>query len=319
MAQMGVWSLISFMTERSRVTSGGDGREPALLAECYALWRLASCADGKGSPAELVTATECIHWQMRRTGDDAELQDYFLRALEAIGSVGGFRSERPFCIRYRGDGREEPVITVPPSAQKYVYVRHDLLVVQETPESRLLVYVPLGDRIRARIPGTLRVQWPDVSVWNGEDVAVPVISDPPSAAEAGPAGRRAAPPHPHDTLSVAAAAAAAPPPPPPLPRRAPDGGDGADGAEPSSAADGPSPLIPTEFICPISRELMRDPVVAADGRTYERECIELWLLDHDVSPMYNQRMAHRLVVPNTNLRILMTDFFEKHPELMPRP
>ncbi|CAN0146708.1 unnamed protein product, partial [Laminaria digitata] len=39
-----------------------------------------------------------------------------------------------------------------------------------------------------------------------------------------------------------------------------------------------------EFSCPITRELMRDPVIAADGHTYDREAIEMWLRNHDTSP-----------------------------------
>ena len=31
---------------------------------------------------------------------------------------------------------------------------------------------------------------------------------------------------------------------------------------------------PKELCCPISHELMKDPVVAGDGHTYERSCIE---------------------------------------------
>ena len=29
----------------------------------------------------------------------------------------------------------------------------------------------------------------------------------------------------------------------------------------------------SDFLCPISREIMQDPVIAADGHTYEREMI----------------------------------------------
>lgn len=39
-----------------------------------------------------------------------------------------------------------------------------------------------------------------------------------------------------------------------------------------------------EFSCPITRELMRDPVIAADGHTYDREAVEMWLRNHDTSP-----------------------------------
>ena len=34
--------------------------------------------------------------------------------------------------------------------------------------------------------------------------------------------------------------------------------------------------IPDDMICPISFEVMKDPVMAQDGHTYERVCIEEW-------------------------------------------
>ncbi|KAK6502352.1 hypothetical protein TWF506_002933 [Arthrobotrys conoides] len=36
------------------------------------------------------------------------------------------------------------------------------------------------------------------------------------------------------------------------------------------------PPTPDKFICPITKELFRDPIVAADGFTYERRAIERW-------------------------------------------
>ena len=35
--------------------------------------------------------------------------------------------------------------------------------------------------------------------------------------------------------------------------------------------------VPKHFICPISQDLMIDPVVAADGFTYENRQITQWL------------------------------------------
>lgn len=35
--------------------------------------------------------------------------------------------------------------------------------------------------------------------------------------------------------------------------------------------------IPEDFLCPISLEIMKDPVIAADGHTYDRENITKWL------------------------------------------
>lgn len=38
---------------------------------------------------------------------------------------------------------------------------------------------------------------------------------------------------------------------------------------------------------PVSYEMMREPVVASDGHTYERAAIEQWLSQKDRSPMTN--------------------------------
>ncbi|KAK7249595.1 hypothetical protein SO694_00004051 [Aureococcus anophagefferens] len=44
---------------------------------------------------------------------------------------------------------------------------------------------------------------------------------------------------------------------------------------------------PDSFVCPISYEVMRDPVTAADGTTYDRAFIAAWLSKHDTSPATN--------------------------------
>ncbi|XP_062098902.1 U-box domain-containing protein 12-like [Humulus lupulus] len=38
-----------------------------------------------------------------------------------------------------------------------------------------------------------------------------------------------------------------------------------------------SPVIPDDFRCPISLELMKDPVIVSTGHTYERSCIQKWI------------------------------------------
>lgn len=62
-----------------------------------------------------------------------------------------------------------------------------------------------------------------------------------------------------------------------------------------------------EFICPISRELMVDPVIAADGHTYDRPWIQQWLELHRTSPKTNAALAHQELVENVNLRRLIDD------------
>ena len=38
----------------------------------------------------------------------------------------------------------------------------------------------------------------------------------------------------------------------------------------------PVVVMPHEFRCPISGDLMEDPVISQDDRSYERELIERW-------------------------------------------
>lgn len=51
---------------------------------------------------------------------------------------------------------------------------------------------------------------------------------------------------------------------------------------------------PSAFTCPITMELMTDPVVAADGHLYERGAIETWLKTHNTSPLTNMPINNEL-------------------------
>ncbi|XP_029980330.1 WD repeat, SAM and U-box domain-containing protein 1 isoform X1 [Sphaeramia orbicularis] len=60
---------------------------------------------------------------------------------------------------------------------------------------------------------------------------------------------------------------------------------------------------PDEFLCPITRELMRDPVIAADGYSYERESIQSWIRGKNkTSPMTNLPLQTTLLTPNRSLK-----------------
>lgn len=52
------------------------------------------------------------------------------------------------------------------------------------------------------------------------------------------------------------------------------------------------------FTCPISFEIMKDPVICADGITYERREISRWLQKHDTSPKTNLVLANKILIPN---------------------
>ena len=52
--------------------------------------------------------------------------------------------------------------------------------------------------------------------------------------------------------------------------------------------------VPFEYKCPITAEIMEDPVVIADGKTYERAAIEQWLARSNLSPMTGGQLDHRV-------------------------
>uniref|UniRef100_A0AAY5L6F4 WD repeat, SAM and U-box domain-containing protein 1 n=1 Tax=Esox lucius TaxID=8010 RepID=A0AAY5L6F4_ESOLU len=62
--------------------------------------------------------------------------------------------------------------------------------------------------------------------------------------------------------------------------------------------------VPDEFLCPITRELMMDPVIAADGYSYERAAIESWIATKNrSSPMTNLPLQTTLLTPNRTLKM----------------
>ena len=71
----------------------------------------------------------------------------------------------------------------------------------------------------------------------------------------------------------------------------------------SSLEEEEAEWCPDDFICPITLELFIDPVVAADGLTYERAAIQKWLDMHAEeeavpSPASGAPLSHRELVPN---------------------
>lgn len=60
-----------------------------------------------------------------------------------------------------------------------------------------------------------------------------------------------------------------------------------------------------EFLeCPITHEIMTDPVVAEDGHTYERSALVIWLNRSSISPLTRNRMG-RAMLPNLTLKSII--------------
>ena len=75
----------------------------------------------------------------------------------------------------------------------------------------------------------------------------------------------------------------------------------------NDAASLPPPAVeddePPDFLtCPLTFEVMHDPVITADGHTFERSAIEDWLRNHSTNPMTGSEMQHKQLVPNFALR-----------------
>ncbi|CAF1321569.1 unnamed protein product [Didymodactylos carnosus] len=66
--------------------------------------------------------------------------------------------------------------------------------------------------------------------------------------------------------------------------------------------------LPNEFLCPITHELMLEPMCASDGYSYEKHAIEQWILQKKTSPITNLPLKHQSLYPNKILKMLI----EKH-------
>ncbi|XP_031493650.1 U-box domain-containing protein 15-like [Nymphaea colorata] len=77
--------------------------------------------------------------------------------------------------------------------------------------------------------------------------------------------------------------------------------------------------IPNDFLCPITLEIMSDPVIVATGQTYERTSIQQWLdSGHRTCPTTRQPLAHLSLAPNYALRNLITHWCEMYNVELPK-
>ena len=60
--------------------------------------------------------------------------------------------------------------------------------------------------------------------------------------------------------------------------------------------------IPAQYICPITKKIMIDPVMAFDGHCYEKSAIENYLKDHNNSPKTGENAKYNILFPNHLLK-----------------
>uniref|UniRef100_A0A2P2JYM7 RING-type E3 ubiquitin transferase n=1 Tax=Rhizophora mucronata TaxID=61149 RepID=A0A2P2JYM7_RHIMU len=71
--------------------------------------------------------------------------------------------------------------------------------------------------------------------------------------------------------------------------------------------------IPPYFRCPLSLELMLDPVIVASGQTYDRASIQSWL-DHGliICPRTRQTLTHTNLIPNYTVKAMISNWCEEN-------
>lgn len=65
-----------------------------------------------------------------------------------------------------------------------------------------------------------------------------------------------------------------------------------------------------EFLCPITHELMREPVIAMDGHTYEKQALDKWFKTNSKSPMTGQAIE-TTTIPNICMHRLIQDLINE--------
>ncbi|XP_028768740.1 U-box domain-containing protein 21-like [Neltuma alba] len=72
-------------------------------------------------------------------------------------------------------------------------------------------------------------------------------------------------------------------------------------------------VVPTHFRCPITLDLMRDPVTLSTGITYDRDSIEKWVESGNrTCPVTNQPLISFDMIPNHAIRRMIQDWCVEH-------
>jgi ankyrin repeat protein len=76
--------------------------------------------------------------------------------------------------------------------------------------------------------------------------------------------------------------------------------------------------IPIKYLCPITRQIMSEPVIAKDGHTYEKEAIEKYFASQPysikISPITRQSISTELTI-NWYAKKDIADYLQQHPNL----
>ncbi|KAI4936692.1 hypothetical protein J4E86_011309 [Alternaria arbusti] len=76
------------------------------------------------------------------------------------------------------------------------------------------------------------------------------------------------------------------------------------------ATDQPRFEVPREYCCPISNDVMQNPVITVDNHIYERKEIERWLRTNERSPLTNLILSSNDLRPNIQMQEQITAYLD---------
>jgi hypothetical protein len=69
--------------------------------------------------------------------------------------------------------------------------------------------------------------------------------------------------------------------------------------------------VPEDFICPLTKKIILDPVVTVDGQIYEKSAISNWFIDHRTSPLTGLRLKNTKLTSIPALKKSIEDIIEE--------
>ncbi|MFN7094567.1 MAG: ankyrin repeat domain-containing protein, partial [Burkholderiales bacterium] len=68
--------------------------------------------------------------------------------------------------------------------------------------------------------------------------------------------------------------------------------------------------FPENLLCPLTHEPFKEPVIAKDGHTYEKEAIEKWVIEKGTSPKTQENLSYRFFT-NWDKKSQIAEFLEE--------
>jgi hypothetical protein len=68
--------------------------------------------------------------------------------------------------------------------------------------------------------------------------------------------------------------------------------------------------VPENFKCPITLEIMKEPVMTSDGQSYEKKDILNWLEKNNTSPLTGVILQNKQIIDNFALKKIINDYVE---------